>query len=428
MTQQYTIKEAVDILDDLIEVNYQNKQNKLSRSNIAMAIEGSHGIGKSESIVDYGLENNYATHVLECAQIDDVTLLLGYPRQTYKVNKTVNVTLDDNTVKEKTIVRHILVNEIDKYINDGWTQVTFNPELTYSKPGWLSKLESTKKSILFLDELNRALPFIQNAVMNLINNGGYSTWQLPKHCTVVIAMNPNDGDYNVSGFDPASLDRFMIYKVKANKEAWVEWATKKNINENCINYIYHVPEATEDPSGDSNNSNVPSFRKWTKFFLSINNKDFNNKSDINKIYRNGVGSIGHAHVKSFVNFIENNLDLIPSLKWVFDKKTLSAVAISALQTACYDKTTNVVRSDIKGLITLRLKSYIRTRPSSEMNDDFIMKMIQLFTQNVLPVDAIITLITDILSTNNPHPHRKKLEEKFISNNKIGDIIMKNNII
>ena len=425
--KRYSIKNCIIILADLMAANKFNRVKGI-KDNISLCITGPHGIGKSETVKAYGAKNKYATEVIEVAQLDEVTYLTGYPRQTYKFSKNFTKTLskpdvDGNTTKVETEVkevRDVLVAEVAAYLKDGWKQETFLPELTYSRPSWVNRLYKTSESLLFLDEVNRGLPFIQNAIMNIINNGGYNTWKLPPGCTVVLAKNPSDtGNYNVSGFDDASSDRYFDVYAQFDKEGWAEWASGSAIPEACINFILKVPEATDYNNKDRKS---PSIRMWTRFFRSIAHLDLRNKDNYEVLMRNGVASIGQDMTVNFQNFIDNNLDIIPSLEWCFDKKNHTNNVMSVLKSCIYDKNTNQIRSDIKGLIAMRLKTFIRSRKSTEVNIDFINRILQLVKQSILPKDTIILLIMDILKKD--HPHKKKMKENFMLHDDIMDVITK----
>ncbi len=68
---------------------------------------------------------------------------------------------------------------------------------------------------IFLDELNRAKPAVQNALLELINNGSINGKKLKNLKCVWAAINPQavkatDTQYHVEELDPAMLTRFKI--------------------------------------------------------------------------------------------------------------------------------------------------------------------------------------------------------------------------
>jgi hypothetical protein len=65
--------------------------------------------------------------------------------------------------------------------------------------------------VIFFDEANRADSKTLNALFEIIQFRSINGEALPKLKAVVAAVNPNNGEYKVSDFDPALLDRFDLY-------------------------------------------------------------------------------------------------------------------------------------------------------------------------------------------------------------------------
>jgi hypothetical protein len=63
---------------------------------------------------------------------------------------------------------------------------------------------------IFLDEYNRAPTKVRNATMELIQFRSINGHKFNKLKMVWIAINPNDGEYDTDGMDPAQEDRFPI--------------------------------------------------------------------------------------------------------------------------------------------------------------------------------------------------------------------------
>src|SRR5690606_17490070 len=87
-------------------------------------------------------------------------------------------------------------------INQGWSY-TGKVRTEYAEPDWVTTLKSKEYSILNLDDFSRADIRFQQAIMQLIQNGTYYGWSLPKGCTIILTSNPDDGDYIVTSQDKA---------------------------------------------------------------------------------------------------------------------------------------------------------------------------------------------------------------------------------
>lgn len=97
----------------------------------------------------------------------------------------------------------------------------------WGKPGWWP--EEGTKGVLFLDEINRAPNDVRQAVFQLIladskGNRRLHTHVLPKGWSVVAAMNPDNGEYQVETLDIAMQRRFIMLEVMADVESWLMWA------------------------------------------------------------------------------------------------------------------------------------------------------------------------------------------------------------
>lgn len=80
---------------------------------------------------------------------------------------------------------------------------------------------------IFLDEYNRSVPKIRNAVMELIQFKSINGKKFPNLKVVWAAVNPDEGDeYNVEKIDPAQEDRFHI-KVEVPYKPNLMWFSNK---------------------------------------------------------------------------------------------------------------------------------------------------------------------------------------------------------
>ncbi len=78
----------------------------------------------------------------------------------------------------------------------------------------LVKYKKAKRSVLFLDEMNRSATDTLNASLQLVLDRRLNDHRLPivngRPTLVAAAINPADADYTVNTFDPALLDRFIL--------------------------------------------------------------------------------------------------------------------------------------------------------------------------------------------------------------------------
>jgi hypothetical protein len=426
----FSIDEAIKLIDRIVDSNYELKKSNSNEQGIAIELVGQHGLGKSKSIEAYAKENNYAFYKKELAQITDETSLFGYPRKTVEIERQDDLILTDGNTKKsvkKTYRTRIEISELTLYIgtsfgsekiNDeyykkknanitlknkgNWELASDDSELTYSTPDWVTELSKTSKSILLLDEFNRALPLIQAATMNLILDGKYGNWTLPPGCTIILSNNPNNGSYNVTDVDVAGADRKFTINLKPDINSWVMWASGNGIKEECINFLYKCPEVRDNPD-------APSYRRWTQFFNAIKNVNLRNdvgNDDLTYVYNIGSIAVGSGNILAFKSFIANHLDILPSINELFDPKVDIKKQMDLLQQAIYYKNEsgqNVLRTDITGLLGLRVKGYFRSNKILKLQVD---RFESLLNHDIIPKDSLIDILSDISKPD--HPNKNQL--------------------
>lgn len=87
-----------------------------------------------------------------------------------------------------------------------------------------SVLPQAGAGILLLEELNRAERYIQQPALQLLTARTLHEYRLPDGWVCFAAINPQDGDYQVTPLDPALAARFLHLRVRADRGAWLSWA------------------------------------------------------------------------------------------------------------------------------------------------------------------------------------------------------------
>lgn len=158
------------------------------------------------------------------------------------------------------------------------TKIVDDEKITYwSKPEWFKRIEKAafegKKSVLLLDELNRAHGDVLQTSLQLVLDGQLHDHHLPKgdlKTFIISAINPS-AFYNTSELDPALLDRFLKLDVEVSFKSWKIWALIHKVHKEVINFVELHPEFlhwTPEESQDENASEYAncgtSPRSWVK--------------------------------------------------------------------------------------------------------------------------------------------------------------------
>lgn len=86
------------------------------------------------------------------------------------------------------------------------------------------------QGLLLLEELNRAERFVQQPALQLLTARRLHDYRLPDGWSVVAAINPEDGSYQVTPLDLALRKRFMQLRVRADRSAWIAWAQHQGLH------------------------------------------------------------------------------------------------------------------------------------------------------------------------------------------------------
>jgi hypothetical protein len=102
-----------------------------------------------------------------------------------------------------------------------------NGRTTYATP---SVLPTNGEGILLLEELNRADRSIQQPALQLLTARRLHEYELPPGWVPFAAINPEDGEYQVTPLDPALRSRFLAIKVRADVKSWSVWAATAGVH------------------------------------------------------------------------------------------------------------------------------------------------------------------------------------------------------
>jgi MoxR-like ATPase len=292
-------------------------------------IKGVHGLGKSESAHQYARENNMHFEPLILSLMDTGDMLgLPVTREVNGVMSTqwaapswyINIVqaawpaeLDiskleftDKDFQEKAL--RVISNHkpvTTKVLNDYYCKYynVPNDRLQLLRQNKVTYKDS-KRSVLFLDEFNRAPADILNASLQLILDHRLHTHELPivngQETLVVAAVNPADGDYTVQEFDPALLDRFVDCEVTPDFKSWLTWAIQNNVNQMVIDFLVDNQSKFHFSPKDGSKGTSP--RSWTRLATYIDNLDSTPK-DIMPHYLKGT--IGSSTAAQFIMFYNN---------------------------------------------------------------------------------------------------------------------------
>lgn len=214
-----------------------------------------------------------AKNILSFACKNDDSVLMSSKHGIGKSSIGLQFTQEQKYHFEPLFLSHQEVGDLigipEKKLIDG-ENVTY-----WTKPEWLKRIEMAAergvKSVLLLDELNRAEHDVLQVALQLVLDGQIHDHSLPKGALktfIISAINPSD-QYQTAELDPALLDRFLKLDIVVDVPTWLIWANNNNINIIVCNFIEQNPEflhwTPEEQEADSDFDGCgTSPRSWAK--------------------------------------------------------------------------------------------------------------------------------------------------------------------
>lgn len=186
---------------------------------IAIRIRGKHGIGKSQSVYQIGQELGLEVVERRLSQMTEGDII-GLP---------------------------IISGE-------GETRNT-----QFKPCDWLVDCCNHPR-LLFLDELNRALPGVEQATFQLADSRKFYGYTLHPGTRIIIAENIGD-QYQVQSSDPAAISRYAVIDLEPTVDEWLEFASE-HCHPALVEFIRANSRWLEHEKSYENNRKYPDRRAW----------------------------------------------------------------------------------------------------------------------------------------------------------------------
>jgi hypothetical protein len=188
-------------------------------------LRGRHGIGKSEIVYQIEKSLDYTTGIVErrASQMTEGDLI-GLPS-----------------------------------ISEDKSSTQWNP------PDWF--MEACSRGVLlFLDEIDRAIPEVRQGIFELTDSRKINGYSLHDDTVIVAAVNGGDhsSEYQVGEMDPAELDRYTVFDVEPTVEDWLTWAKSGKVNHLIWDFINQNRSHLEHLDSFEPNKVYPSRRSWVR--------------------------------------------------------------------------------------------------------------------------------------------------------------------
>jgi hypothetical protein len=181
-------KELRELERNLDQIN--TKLEMYARANRNVMLIGTHGIGKTERVMQVCKKIGITMEYFSTPTLDPYIDVIGLPVPN----------------KEEKVVE------------------------------FYRKVSMSNAELLMFDELNRAHPKVLNAILELVQFKSVNGSRLPNLKMVWCAINPPGGQYQVEELDPALVDRFQCY-MKLEAQPSLEYL-KTKMNHEVAKAVY----------------------------------------------------------------------------------------------------------------------------------------------------------------------------------------------
>jgi len=226
--------------------------------------------------------------------------------------KEVNKTLID--------VRGSLMSEGDVAGYPDIESMKTDGVMTFCMPSWFVRA-CKEPVVLFLDELNRSLPTVQQSFFQLVldrqlgNDKNGMPYSLHPETQIFAAIN-HGNEYDVNEMDPALLRRFWTVDIQPTKEDWITWAKNNDVDKLIIEFLSTRSGHLFVDLETINPGNVfPTPASWARFdetlkFAGIELVESKNNSST--IYNLALGFVGTEAAIELSDFVSKyEIDVKP---------------------------------------------------------------------------------------------------------------------
>jgi hypothetical protein len=279
----FTPKELIDEL----EYHFRNPE-----SGRPLLIWGAPGIGKTSIVKSFGLENKDVPVIEVILSLMEPTDVVGLPG-----------ILPDEKIPD--IKRSV------NYLPKIWPIDNGDKEIV-DENGKKTTVEG-RGGIIFLDEINRAHPSVQAAMLKVIFDREIAgaNYKIPSKWLIVAAANRQEDEPggSIKPMSFALANRFAQVNLISDPSSWVEWARAKNLDEDVVSFVELMQEyfyMTPDSISTIDTTMGVTPRSWDyaareyRERKNITGKIGLTKKEINKIFNKHLGKKISSIITDFI--------------------------------------------------------------------------------------------------------------------------------
>lgn len=277
-------------------------------SDITICVRGRHAVGKSEAVYqaaadvrsDFYKEPENCRRMIQALGGEVRTVRNGRKIWTREWDYEMGIPVVERRLSQMTEGDIIGLPEMNE-ISDGdraWRSTAFRP------CDWL--IQSCQFPVmLFLDERNRALQGVKQAVFQLADSKVFYGEKLHDDTRIIVAENVGE-DYQVEQSDPAEVSRWVTFELDPSDEEWLKWAEDK-CHPATIEFVRSNRKALEHKQTFEPDKKYPDRRSWFKLDQELQRLgvfDSDSPNEGNLLYYLSGGFLGPEWGTKFTKFVQ----------------------------------------------------------------------------------------------------------------------------
>lgn len=313
----FTTKELIDEL----EYHFRNPE-----SGRPLLIWGAPGIGKTSIVKSFGLENKEVPVIEVILSLMEPTDVVGLP----------GILPDEKNPEVKRSVN---------YLPKIWPIDNGDKEII-GENGKKTIVEG-KGGIIFLDEINRAHPSVQAAMLKVIFDREIAgaNYKIPDKWLIVAAANRQEDEPggSIKPMSFALANRFAQINLISDPSSWVEWARNRNLDDDVVSfvelmqeYFYITPESIstlDTTMGVTPRSWDYAAREYAERKNILKDRILSER-EINKIFNKHVGKKVSSIITDFIE--TTKVWPVERISRIFSDPKNSDLSLPVLDSGNYD--------------------------------------------------------------------------------------------
>lgn len=229
---------------------------------------------------------------------------------------------------------------------------TKNEDGTYSTHFAISELLPKEPCVLFLDEFSQSSPSCQCIIQQLLLEGSFMHYELPKGTYVVLAGNRTQDNANSGEVLSTIANRCIMCEIKEDEQEFLEYAEEQNLHPVVIDYVRRYPGnlfGLQDEEGHPCFTTPRSMERTSEIMYQYD-KGVVSESVLATAIEGTLGKNVYSKIKvsmEMVNYLPRPQDVLEGKAKGLDLNSVGLAGVHTLITGCRVLLKNKLQDDLE---------------------------------------------------------------------------------